>query len=158
MPYNLETGQGAFLLLLLTVAKSFLLFNPNLWTPTFSCHQTSRLRRSCFFLVVSIGKIVRNCKLGSAGCGTSWPWVASLQVLLPLFQSDLCLLHLLLIVSVLPIYQQFSCKVHITKYITFFERQVICFSIFHFLPSQGDLKLLVFAGVCLHRSHLSHLK
>ena len=96
LPYNLKTGQGAFLLRLLTVAKSFLLFNPNLWTPTFSCHQTSLFSRSCFFLVVSIGKIVRNCKLGSAGCGTSWPWVASLQVLLPLFQSDLCLLHLLL--------------------------------------------------------------
>ena len=29
---------------------------------------------------------------------------------------------------------------------------------FHFCPSQGDLKYLVFTGVCLQRLHLSHLK
>ena len=39
MPYILETGQGYFFLILITVAKLFLLFNPNLWTSTFYCHQ-----------------------------------------------------------------------------------------------------------------------
>ena len=36
--------------------------------------------------------------------------------------------------------------------------QVMCLSSFHLRPSQGDLKYLVFTGVCLQRSHLSHLK
>ena len=105
-----------------------------------------------------MGNTVRNSKFGSSGWLTSWPWVASLHVLFPFFQSDLCLLHLLLALSLLPMYQQLSCSVHMIKYIMFLEMHVMCLSSFHFRPSQGDLKYLVFAGVCLHMSHLSHLK
>ena len=34
----------------------------------------------------------------------------------------------------------------------------MCLLMYHFRPSQGDLKYFVFVGICLHRSHFSHLK
>ena len=40
----------------------------------------------------------------------------------------------------------------------YYKIYILCLFVFHFRPSQGDLKDLVLTGVCLHMSHLSHLK